>query len=138
MVFIAISMSAGLAHLFALPNKIDLPADDYLTVQQIYRGWALLGVAVIGALLSTTALALRVRRSRRMFVLALVAAACVAASLIVFFAFTYPANQQTANWTRLPDNWRELRRQWEYSHAAGAGLYFTALVSMTLCLLARR
>jgi hypothetical protein len=28
----------------------------------------------------------------------------IALSLIVFFTFTYPANQQTVNWTVLPDN----------------------------------
>src|SRR6266550_2992731 len=42
--------------------------------------------------------------------------------LIVFLVFTFPANRQTANWTVLPENWQELRRRWEYSHAVGAGL----------------
>lgn len=35
----------------------------------------------------------------------LVAAACIASSLVVFFLFTYPANQQARNWTVLPENW---------------------------------
>jgi hypothetical protein len=59
----AVAMAAGLAHLFALPNKIDLPRADYLTVQQIYRGWALLGITVIGALVSTLVLTILVRES---------------------------------------------------------------------------
>jgi hypothetical protein len=62
----------------------------------------------------------------------------LAASLTVFFAFTYPANQQTANGTLLPEHWERLRRQWEYSHAAGAVLDLTALVSFTLSLLVQR
>ena len=62
----------------------------------------------------------------------------LAASLIVFFAFTYPANQQTANWTQLPEHWERLRRQWEYSHAAGAVLDATALISFALSLLVER
>jgi hypothetical protein len=33
----AIAMGAGLAHLFELPNKIDIGAADYLTVQRNYR-----------------------------------------------------------------------------------------------------
>ncbi|HEV8657074.1 MAG TPA: hypothetical protein VGS96_00470 [Thermoanaerobaculia bacterium] len=38
-----------MAHLFELPNKIGLSRDDYPTVQQIYRGWALAGILVLGA-----------------------------------------------------------------------------------------
>lgn len=38
----AVAMASGFAHLLELPNKIGLPREDYLTVQQIYRGWALL------------------------------------------------------------------------------------------------
>ncbi|MGE0650765.1 MAG: hypothetical protein AB7P12_03310 [Alphaproteobacteria bacterium] len=41
--FVGLSMGGALAHLFELPNKIGLPADAYFTVQQNYRGWALLG-----------------------------------------------------------------------------------------------
>ena len=51
--FTAVAMAAGFAHLFELSNKVHLSREDYLTVQQIYRGWALLGIAVMGALLST-------------------------------------------------------------------------------------
>ena len=32
----AIAMGAGLAHLFELPNKINISAADYLTVQRNY------------------------------------------------------------------------------------------------------
>ncbi|MBN1239375.1 MAG: DUF1772 domain-containing protein [Gammaproteobacteria bacterium] len=136
--FVAVSMAGGFAHLLELPNKIDLPGDAYLTVQQIYRGWALLGIAVVGALISTITLAVLLRGRGAEFYLAATAAACVAASLAVFFAFTFPANQQTMNWTVLPENWQSLRRTWEYSHAVGAMLYFIALVALTLSLLANR
>ena len=134
----AVAMSAGFAHLLALPNKITLPRVDYLVVQQIYRGWALLGIAVIGALVSTLILTVMVRANQKMFYLTLTATTCIALSLVVFFLFTYPANQQTLNWTMLPENWQELRRQWEYSHATGAGLYFIALSTLTLSLLVER
>ena len=134
---IAVTTSAGLAHLFALPNKIGLPRESYLTVQQIYRGWALLGVAFFGALGATTWLAV-LARGRPAFYPTLVAALSLAASLTVFFAFTYPVNRQTANWTLLPQHWEQLRRQWEYSHAASAVLDLTALVSFALCLLVDR
>ena len=132
---VAIAMAAGWAHLLELPNKIALSRDDYLTVQQIYRGWALLGFIVIGALVSTAALAWLQRGSGAAFLFALAAAGCVALSLVVFFSFTFPANQATANWTVLPAGWEALRRDWEYSHAAGAILYFVALASLVASLI---
>jgi hypothetical protein len=134
----AIAMAGGFAHLLELPNKIGLSREDYLTVQQIYRGWALLGIAVVGALVSTTVLAVRVRRTPTEFYLTLAAALCIALSLLVFFVLTFPANRRTANWTVLPENWQDLRRRWEYSHAVGAGLYFLALSLLTLSLLVKR
>lgn len=134
----AVSMAAGMAHLLALPNKIHLPADDYLTVQQIYRGWALLGVPIIAALLSTVALTLGLRGQGTPMVLALIATLSIGASLLIFFLATYPVNQATQNWTLLPENWESLRRQWEYSHAAGALLYLIALASLVLSVLSRR
>jgi hypothetical protein len=54
---------------------------------------------------------------------------------VVFWTFTYPANQETGNWTTLPANWLELRRQWEYSHAASAALNLFALISLILSVL---
>jgi hypothetical protein len=134
----AVAMSAGLAHLMALPNKLPMSRADYFTAQQIYNGWSLLGVPIIAALVLTVLLAVLERPRRSRFALTLTAAACIALALAVFFAFTFPANQQTQNWTDSPANWETLRRQWEYSHAAGAGLYFAALTALTLSLLAGR
>jgi hypothetical protein len=137
LLFTALALSAGLAHLLALPNKIKLPRDDYLTVQQIYRGWALLGIVLFAALLSTLILTIMVRKETTIFVLSLIALVCIVATLTVFFVFTYPANQQTNNWTFLPENWTGLRNQWEYSHAANAVLYLIALILLILSVLIR-
>lgn len=133
--FTALVLGGGLAHLYALPNKIGLSRDAYLAAQQIYRGWALLGIVIAAALISTTVLAICVRHIPEIFPFVAAAAICIVLSLIVFFVFTYPANQMTGNWTRMPDNWLTLRRQWEYSHAAGAALYLLALMSLTLAAL---
>jgi hypothetical protein len=135
---VAVAMAGGWAHLLEMPNKMVLSRDDYFTVQQIYRGWALLGVVVVGALLSTAALSWLQRGEGTPFHLALAATACVALSLVVFFSVTFPANQATQNWTVLPDGWEALRRRWEYSHAAGAILYFIALASLVLSILSDR
>jgi hypothetical protein len=126
-----------MAHLLELPNKINLSREDYLKVQQIYRGWALLGFVVVGALLSTLALTITVRHERTAFILALIAFLCIAGTQVIFWTYTYPANQATNNWIMLPDNWMELRRRWEYSHATSAVLNLVALVMLILSFLAR-
>lgn len=128
----AIALVPGGAHLFALPNKIELAQTDYFIVQNIYRGWALFGAVFIPAVIVHAVLAVMLRAQRRPFMLELVALACFALSLAIFFVWTYPANVATVNWTQIPENWAELRRQWEYSHAAGALLILGALAATTL------
>lgn len=59
LLFAALALAPALAHLLELPNKIGLSRDEYFTVQQIYSGWALLGIVVFGALFSTLALAVQ-------------------------------------------------------------------------------
>lgn len=34
-----LALGPALAHLFALPNKIDLSRDEYFIAQKAYRGW---------------------------------------------------------------------------------------------------
>jgi hypothetical protein len=137
-ILVAVSMAATWAHLLEMPAKLTLSRGDYFTVQQIYRGWAWLGVFIFAALGSTSALAVRARPDRMVARAAAGAAACIVLALVVFFVFTFPANQATANWTVIPDNWSTLRRQWEYAHAVEAVLYFTALVLLTGTAVTRR
>ena len=137
LLFAALALAPALAHLLELPNKIGLSRDDYLTVQQIYRGWALLGFVVAGALLSTLILSIMVRKGSTEFALALVAFICIVGTQVVFWTFTFPPNQQTSNWTVLPENWIALRAQWEYSHAASAVLNLIALIALILSVLIR-
>ena len=128
----AIAMGGGFAHLLELPRKMELSREDYRTVQQIYRGWAFLGIAVMGALITTTALAFLARKSGSVFYLSLVAPLCIALSLVVFFAFTFPVNRATQDWSVLPEGWATLRRRWELSHATGAMLYLVALAALAI------
>ena len=137
-VFTALALVPAGAHFFELPNKINLPQEEYFVVQNIYRGWALFGVVLIGASVANLALALLLRGQRGPFWLALAAFILVAGTLAVFFTWTYPANQATSNWTVVPDRWRELRTQWEYAHAVNAVLTFIALCCVTLSILMTR
>ena len=137
LVLTALALAPGGAHLFALPNKIGLEQQSYFIVQGIYRGWALLGIVLIGALIANLVLAILLRGRRAPFWFALAGFVLVGATLAIFFTWTFPANQATANWTVAPDNWRALRTQWEYSHAVNAVLTFFALCAVTLSVLVR-
>jgi hypothetical protein len=130
-----LALAPALAHVLELPNKITLSRAEYLTVQQIYRGWALLGIVVVGALLTNLVLTIRVRTKPKVFVLNLITFLCIVGAQVVFWTFTYPANQATSNWTLLPENWQYLRTQWEYSHAAGAALNLIAFITLVLSIL---
>jgi ribose/xylose/arabinose/galactoside ABC-type transport system permease subunit len=135
LLFAALAMAPAFAHLLELTNKINLPREQYFTVQQIYRGWALLGIVVFGALLSSLVLTVMLRQRRRPFIWSLIAFLCIAGTQVIFWTYTQPANLATDNWTMIPQNWEALRRQWEYSHAGSAGLNFVALVALVLSLL---
>ena len=134
----ALALVPSGAHLFALPNKINLVAEQYFITQSIYRGWSLFGIVLFGALIANLALAVFLRGRGAPFVLALFAFLCIALTLVVFFIWTYAANQATNNWMMIPDNWEQLRREWEYSHAANAVVTFAALCSLTLSVLTTR
>jgi hypothetical protein len=134
-VLTALALVPAGAHLFALLNKIGLVQEQYFIVQSIYRGWALFGVILIPAMLVNLLLAVMLRGRTAQFTLALLASICLGATLVVFFIWTYPANVATNNWTTVPENWEQLRRQWEYSHASNALITFVAFCSVTLSVL---
>jgi hypothetical protein len=133
-VLTALALVPGGAHIFALPNKIHLAEGNYFVTQSVYRGWALFGIVLFGAVFANFALTLALRR-RRAFVFVLVCLGCLIASLVIFFAFTFPANQATYNWTQVPADWEELRWQWEISHAVNALITFTGFCSLVMGLL---
>ena len=87
--------------------------------------------------MSTLALALLVRKRPRQFALTLVAFVCIVGTQVVFWTFTFPTNQETNNWTVLPDHWMARRARWEYSHATSAVLNLIALVALICAVLTR-
>src|SRR5215471_7814225 len=72
-----------------------------------------------------------VRADRTAFLLSLTSVLCLAATQMIFWAFTYPMNVASNNWTITPENFEAVRRQWEYSHAANAVITFIAFVAIT-------
>lgn len=100
--FTALSLAPALTHALELVNKMKLSRDDYLTVQQIYRGWALLGIVVFLSLLSVLGLTVMSYRQGQGFILQLIAFIAIASTQVIFWLFTYPVNRVTKNWTTLP------------------------------------
>jgi hypothetical protein len=129
-----LAMMPSAAHALELPNKIGLSGIEYLTVQRLYRGWSFARLIVAAALASMVILLFMVRELPEAFALAWIAFLCLAGTQLVFWIFTQPVNRVTANWTFLPGDWSELRRRWEYSHAASAALNLAALVALIVCL----
>jgi hypothetical protein len=126
LIFTTLTLVPAGAHLMSLPNKIGMSAPDYLVAQQAYAGWNLSAIVVLGALLSTGLLTWRMRGDSS-FALALAAFMLAIATQVVFWTLNFPANQQTSNWTRLPENWQTLRRHWELGHALSCLLNLGAL-----------
>lgn len=131
----ALALVPSLAHLLEMPGKMGMSKLDYFVAQQLYRGWAFLGIVVIGALVLGAWLAFLERRNRGAFVPALLGTLCIAGTQVVFWAFTYPVNAATAQWQMMPTAWMALRRQWELSHAASAILNLLALVLLIVAAL---
>jgi hypothetical protein len=130
--FTVISLIPGGAHVLEFHRKITFSADNYLMVQSLYTGWAFIGMAIFSALALNGTAAIMLKGQGTPFQWELAATVLLVVSLAIFFIWTFPVNQTTANWTRLPPNWPALRRQWEYSHLANAAVVFASLVCVTV------
>src|SRR5262245_31622504 len=94
----ALALVPGGAHLLELANKIGLPQDHYFIVQGIYRGWALIGIVLIAALVANLVLAFMQRARPLASGLALFAALCVAATVVVFFMWYFSGTPAHIYW----------------------------------------
>ena len=95
-VLVALALVPVGAHLLARPNKIHLPADQYFTTQSVYLGWAVpTGTVLIAAIIVTLVYTIAMRGHGIAFWLSLTAFILTAATLAIFFIWTFPANQAT-------------------------------------------
>ncbi len=96
----AFCLVPGGAHVLELANKIGLDQNHYMTVQQIYRGWALLGALLIAAICVNGVVAVMMRCQTMAYDLrGSRSAVCSVSGLVIFFTWTFPVNQITSNWT---------------------------------------
>jgi hypothetical protein len=101
----ALALVPGGAHVLELPAKIALSQQDYFVTQSIYRVWALFGIVDFPAIAANFLLAVMLWRRGRPYWAALAAGLILAATLVIFFEWTYPANQVTNNWRMVIADW---------------------------------
>ena len=129
----ALALGPALAHLFELPNKMQLEANAYFAAQRLYRGWALPAIAILIAQVVSMAAAAIIGRSDGVILVGIIVAIiALSASQAIFWVWTYPSNVATDQWTRMPENLETLRRRWEYSHAGGAVFQLIAMASLAV------
>lgn len=133
----SVAFGAALAHALELPNKLTLSLDDYFIVQQIYSGWNNLAFVLLIEIATLSAVAVLYRRTNAVWLPALAALGFVVAAQVIFWAYTFPANQATSNWTMVPETWDALRTDWEFSHLAGAVMQFLAMTAISIAALNR-
>ncbi len=132
----AVGLIAGtaLAHVFELPHKFAMSAETWLPIQSVlYNGWGgklfYLDVLAILGLLFT---AFRSPSTRAPALAAV--ALLLAADVVVFLIWINPTNTAVDLWAMSTPmrNWRELRLNWEWGHAARSGLLVLATLLATL------
>lgn len=130
-------------HLLEMPNKMALPAELWLPVQQtLYNMFGPVSAPVeLIAILSTALLALLMRgRGGAAAWLTAAAALLLAGHLVEWFAVVAPMNRLINGWTAatLPGDWPAARDRWEWGHALGAAMVLPALALLILAALVRR
>lgn len=122
----ALTLSLTFCHLLETPRKMQYGEALYMAVQHsLYLYFAWVGAfAEVGAVVFLVVLSVLLRNRRAAFYVTLAATLCFAAGLAVWVAVVSPANAQMAQWSSvpLPPNWTDVRRQWEFGHAASAVL----------------
>lgn len=136
--FIVIPLSALLWDLFEFPAKFDLSKDNYQSLRNFSSSLSWLVVFEIAGLIMTLILLLIEKKKKRTYRNLLVALICFAVSITLFFIFILPENISTENWTTMPDNWNDLRTQWEYAAAARALISLAGFSFVVLALLKNR
>jgi hypothetical protein len=128
----AVTMTAAFGHLMELPPKMHFAPRLYVALHRtLYPNFGrIAGVAEILAVVTTGALAWRLRKQRsKAYPLTASAAGALAAAHGAFWSLVSPANTTMANWPldSIPPDWTRWRNRWEYTHAVRALLITGAL-----------
>ena len=117
----------SLAHVLEMGPKRELAGPEYAVAQRIYRRFGRAASLTMPGAVSATLLSGAV--SRDQWKTNAAAAACMAATVAIWWFLNEPVNREVAEWKPddLPDDWQQRRDQWEYAHATSAALHAVAL-----------
>jgi hypothetical protein len=124
LILVALFMGLEFAHTLELPAKMQYDAALYVTIQNsLYQYFGAPGPGAwitVGAVLSTIALTVLVRKHRPAVWWTLAGTLCLAIAFpLIYFLRIEPINVviEQVNASAVPPNWKQLRNQWEYAHA---------------------
>lgn len=121
------NLGMSLAHVLEMGPKRELGGPEYAVAQRLYRRFGRAASVTMPGAVSATLLSGALSRDRWKTHAA--AAACMAATVAVWWLRNEPVNREVADWKpdQLPDDWEQRRDQWEYAHATSAALHAVAL-----------
>lgn len=138
LLFVALTLGLEFAHVLEWRPKTSYSGQLYVRLQEsLYVWFGYLGSVIdILAILSTTVLAISLRRHRRVRWYTASAAGLEIFALIVFFAVIYPVNQRfpVHSSGTVPNDWTLLRDRWELGHTIGFVLFTISLLLLAAAL----
>ncbi len=139
LILAALAMGMHLAHALELPPKLGWDIELYLPVQtSLYKLFGSIGpVFEIGALISISILAYRLRDRNRIFKLTALSAGMIVLALVTWVLVVLPANGHINQWQVdvFPPDWTRWRDQWQFGQAGIFVLHligFSALISSVI------
>jgi hypothetical protein len=135
----ALLLGTTFAPVLEMPSKLALSASEWWTVQDLLvRPCATVGgpLEVFAVVINLAVLAAALSRPQ-LLVLTAGSAICLVLAFGVWVVFTEPVNVQVLQWPRasLPQDWYQLREQWEFSQLIRFLLHLTGLVLLASSLL---
>lgn len=139
LILVALTMGMAFCHTLELPAKMQYDGALYVTLQNsLYLSFGTIGAVIeVGAMLAAIVLSFLVRKHRSAFVWTMIGTVCLAAALVLWFVWILPVNMEISRWTAasVPENWTQLRDQWEYTHATRFVIQLIGFSSLMLSIL---
>jgi hypothetical protein len=148
LLLVAVTMGLSLAHALEFPGKLRLDEPTYRAVQAIYYPGFTIGglVGEFGSMLVLTVLLFLTPMDTDRFWWTTAALALLVAGHATYWLVTHPVNSAWLKETQLggasqfffglfsapTGDWQHMRKVWEWSHVARAGLATLAFLSMTM------
>lgn len=135
----ALLLGTTFAPVLEMPAKLALSASEWWTVQDtLVRPCVTVGgpLELFAVVINLAVLAAALSRPQ-LLVLTAGSALCLVLAFAVWVVFTEPVNVQVLQWSSntLPNDWGQLREQWEFSQLIRFLLHLTGLVLLAASLL---